>query len=272
MAPLRYATDRSATLPVGGLPVFVANVALNLGGLLGVLALAGLIGPREWRATVDAPLQPVSDRALRYLIWVTAGPLALAMCAAGILGSRLKFTWAIPMFPLLGLLAVALFSGRFDRHVLRRIAVCAAVLLTVVPPGYAVALRLSLDAPGRLRGEHWPQAEIAARMSEIWARETGLPLHIVAGHTWLAGIVGVTAKDRPSVFTDGRFELAPWITQRRIDEEGMLVVWQDDKLSPRLQPLRATHRVGKEVFSVPGRRQGTFAINYIVVPPKMPRD
>lgn len=199
---------------------------------------------------------------------ITAGPLVLATLMALIVGFKLKFPWGIPMFTQVGLLAIALVSGRFNRDGLKRIAVSAAAVVVVVPLAYALVPSLQGYEP--LTRGNWPQAEISKRMGEIWARETGRPLRIVAGDHWVAGIVGVTAKDKPSVFTNGSFEQAPWITPSRVDGQGMLVVWQEGRLPPLLQPVMTSHPVRQARFSLPRSRQGDLVLNYIVVPPKLP--
>jgi 4-amino-4-deoxy-L-arabinose transferase-like glycosyltransferase len=266
LAPVDYAVAR----PGGGPHAFLINMALNVAGLFAILGIARLLPPLRARGP-DVFVSPLSDRARRFLLLNVTGPLVLAMVLASSVGFNLRFTWGTPMFALLGLAAVSLIPNRrFDRAGLQRVGACAVAVLIVAPLVYASSIRFGPPAGGPFRGAHWPQSEISLRMSDIWWRETGRPLRIVAGDSWSAGIVGATARDRPSVFTDGSFELAPWITQRRVDDEGMLVVWQDGKLPPRLQPLRATDRVGKEVFGLPGRSESTLAINYIVVPPKMP--
>ncbi len=130
-APLKYAAARSTQVREGGgggVPVFLINVALNLAGMLAMLAIAGLIGPRRCRDLSDAaaepPPPPVAPRALRYLIVLTAGPLVLAIVAALIAGANVKSAWGSSMFNLAGILAVALTSQRFDFTALRRIAIC----------------------------------------------------------------------------------------------------------------------------------------------------
>src|SRR5262249_37535628 len=90
---------------------------------------------------------------------------------------------------------------------------------------------------------------------EIWARETGnQPLRIVTGDTWSAGIIGVTASTLPSAFTDGSFSEAPWITLRRVDQEGMLIVWQPGRLPPAMRILIAGRVVRHEEFVARPRR------------------
>ena len=124
------------------------------------------------------------------------------------------------MFNLAGMLAVALTSARFDTPALRRIAVSAAVLVVVVPLAYALVIAVGPSRAGMPVRVSWPQAEISERLAAVWARETGRPLGIVAGDDWMAGLVGITAKDRPSILSHGDLALSPWITPERIARRG----------------------------------------------------
>ena len=166
--PLRYAAARSGQ-EGGGIAVFLFSVALNLVGMLAMLAIAGLIWP--WRRffagnhVKEPPLAPVAPRALAYLMVVTTGPLLIAIVAALVSGSSLKSAWGSSMFNFAGVLAVALTSARFDSTALRRIALSAAFALIVVPIGYAVAIAagpMRAGAPVRVT---WPQAAISQRLA-----------------------------------------------------------------------------------------------------------
>lgn len=276
-APLRYAAARSAQLREGGgggVPVFLLNVLLNLAGFLAMLAIAGLIEPRRRRDAGDAgaaPPPPVARRARDYLIVLTAGPLLLAIVAGLIAGANLKSAWGSSMFNLAGILAVALTCERFDSSALRRIAVSAAVVIVVVPSAYALVLTAGPSRAGAPLRVSWPQAEISKRFAAIWTRETGRPLRIVAGDDWIAGLVGVTAKDRPSILSRGSPALSPWITPDRLEREGMLIVW-DVKTGRIPEPLRAlvaARPVRQERFMWRrSKDRGDLVIGYAIVPPK----
>jgi hypothetical protein len=175
------------------------------------------------------------------------------------------------MFNLIGLLSILWFSDRFARQSLRRIALCAAVLLTVVPIGYVLVLEIIPRFNGMTTRVLWPQAEISQRMTEIWSKETGQPLRIVSGNAWIAGLVGLTAKDRPSLLNQGELKFSPWITPTRIDAQGMLVVWDArDRGPPKaLQPWLRSRRVREETFDWPrSRGRAPLVIRYAIVRPK----
>jgi 4-amino-4-deoxy-L-arabinose transferase-like glycosyltransferase len=270
--PLQYGTGRS--LHARGIPRFLGAMLLNLSVLFGMIAVAGLIGPRSRNtakngpATFEQVLPGLRERD--FLLIFILGPLAFAMLAAVIGGRGLQTAWGSAMFAFAGLLAILLTSARFNRRALKRIAACAAVLVIALPAVYAMVVGLGPRIWGVTARVHWPQAEIANRFGAIWAGETGRPLRIVGGDSWIAGLVGLTSKDRPSIFSDGRFVRSPWITPARIETEGMLIVW-DARWPPPLE-LRsqlATHLTREEVFRWPqARNHPPIRIGYAVFPPQ----
>ncbi len=270
--PLKYAAERAGQSSVGGLPVFFLSVALNLSGVLAILAYSGLVGPFFARKpAAEPPPASVAPRALAYLVALTFGPLAIAAVAGLVSGSNLKSAWGSSMFNLAGILAVALTNDRFDNVALRRIAAAAAVVLVVVPSAYAAVVKIGPSRAGAPLRVTWPQAAISKRFVALWTRETGRPLRIIAGDDWIAGLVGITAKDRPSILNRGNLDYSPWITPERISREGMLIVWNatSQRIPGQLKPLMAGRRTGEERFH--WRRMegsGDLAIGYAIVPPK----
>ena len=270
LQPLQYAAERSHQERPGGVPMFVLSTLGNIAGLLIMLPLIGLVGRGRNDIPSPASLTPsVDPRALHYLIFLAAGPLLLAIASALASGSSLHPGWPSPMFNFLGLLMVGLASPRFQMQTLRRIAALAVGLLVLIPVGYALAVKLDARRLGKPMRVNWPQAEIAQRFSTIWEHEIGRPMRIVSGDSWIAGLVGSTAKDNPSILDNGDLTLSPWITRDRISKEGMLVVWANsEKPMPRqLAEFVAGLAVGEERFKYASSGQ-EFAIQYVVVPPK----
>jgi 4-amino-4-deoxy-L-arabinose transferase-like glycosyltransferase len=269
-APLTYAASRTAQRGVSELYQFAFNILANLAGLFVIAAAAGLIGPlRVDRAAGDH--QPIEARAQAFLAIFTAGPLALTLAGAVLAQTGLKSAWGSSMFNLLGLLLVARAAQGLGREALARIAVAAALLLTIVPLAYAGLVGFGGRRLGTVLRVQWPQAEISERLSAAWARETGLPLRIVTGDNWTAGLVGLTARGRPSILNNGLPALSPWVTPQRIAGEGMLVAWQAEpsRLPPSLNSVVAAHPVRRERFSLPsatGKRE--ILIDYAIVPPR----
>jgi 4-amino-4-deoxy-L-arabinose transferase-like glycosyltransferase len=270
-APLHYAARRSFQGQGLGPHYFIVNVVFNLVGMPAILYIAGLLGPSRRTVAANPGEAPV-EAAVPYLAALTLGPLAIAMLGALISGAGLKSAWSSSMFNLAGLLAVALSWKRFAPRALVRIAVCAATLLAVVPIAYGLVVVFAPVRQGVHMRVSWPQAEIARRMTAIWTRETGRPLRIVAGSDWIAGLVGVSAPDRPSLLSKGDRALSPWISAERLRREGVLIVW--DASRPHIPKALATivaERIGviarEEHFIWPGPDSGNLAIGYAIVAP-----
>ena len=280
VGPLQYAAARSvqASGSLLHLLVVLLTVSLNLAGVLAMLAVAGLIGPRRRLDAVDAggepppPPPPVAPRALAYLFVLTMGPLALAVVSALLTGSNLRTAWGSSMFNLAGMLAIALTSDRFDATALRRIAVFAGVLLVVVPLAYALVIVSGPSRAGAPLRVSWPQAEISKRLVAVWARDTGgRPLRIVSGDAWVAGLVGIGARDKPSLLSFGDPAYSPWITPARLERDGMLIVWEarTKRIPERLQALVDARPAREERFSWRrSKERGDLVVGYAIVPPK----
>ena len=108
-------------------------------------------------------------------------------------------------------------------------------------------------------------------MSGIWARETHHPLRIVSGDDWIAGLVGLTAKDEPSIYTEGNRVLSPWITPKRLEDEGMLIVWDanTNRIPIHLRSLVASQPAQQERFKWPlSAGHSELVIGYAIIAPK----
>lgn len=267
-AQIDYVAQRAHYTKPHGVLRFILSGLATLLPMVAMLAICGLLPWRQSRADAVAP--EVDRRALFYLLALNAGPPVLAVCATLFTGSGLRAAWTNSMFNLVGLLAVALCASRFTDEALRRIAVGAAVLVTVVPIGYAVTAGLVPRGSRPPLRVQWPQAEIAERMAAIWARQTQAPLRIVAGENWIAGLIGLSHKDHPSLLSNADVEYSPWISPDRLRKQGMLVVWDHDKTPIELQPFLASP-------GLPAARLERFKsrysereilIGYLIIPPK----
>jgi hypothetical protein len=195
----------------------------------------------------------------------------LAILAALATGANLKSAWGSSMFNLAGILAIALTSERFDGVALKRIAICAAVAIVAVPLAYALIIAAGPSRAGAPLRVSWPQSDVSKRFAVIWARETGRPLRIVSGDNWVAGLVGVSAKDRPSILNNGDPAFSPWITPERMQRDGMLIVWDAStkRIPPPLQPWVDGAPAREERFRWRrSRDRGDLVIGYAIVPPK----
>lgn len=225
-AALGYAREQNAE---GASPwEFLGGQILTSFGVLALAVLAGLIW-RQANAPTTAPANDPrlpSDLSIRYLAHMLILPNLMTTWLAWTLSSGTRGMWGTPMLSLLGLLVVALVPQRLDASTLRRLAMLAAGILLVMPTVYVADTLLEPRLTGHPKRQGWPQAEMNRRFQAIWRQQTGKPLRIVAGDFWTAGLVALAPGDMPSIFTNGNFDTAPWITPERLKREGALLIWQ----------------------------------------------
>lgn len=270
--PPAYAAHRAAGANTG-LTQFAVSSLLNIAGLPAMVALAGLgserLMPPMARGAIS--LAPLSD-GMHYLVWLTVGPPALTLAGAIAAGAGLRSAWGSSMFNLLGLMVVGMAGRQFPPLALRRIALCAAALLVLLPAVYAAVIWANARGPFTPMRVTWPQAEIAERLSGAWAEATGRPLRIVTGDDWVAGLVGLTARDRPSILNQGNFAHSPWITPERLAAEGALVVWdpsRTDRLSKATKARISSVPASEVRFAWPhAKDRADLVIAYAIVAPR----
>jgi Dolichyl-phosphate-mannose-protein mannosyltransferase len=270
-AMFRYAAERTYWSRPEGIRVFLASTLGTLAGMLAILAV-GLI-PRSPSLVVasSSSARSIAPRALRFLLVLTAVPPLAVIAGAVLTQSGLKAAWASSMFNLSGLLAIALAGDRFHGGTLKCIGLVALSLLVLFPTAYAISLAvpwLPSKPPMRVQ---WPGPEIAQRMGEVWYRATqGAPLRIVAGDPWIAGLVGLSHKDRPQLLSNADIRYSPWISAAQLEADGMLVLWQHEKSSIELAPYVGPRMSLARLETFKSRySQIEIVISYLIVPPKL---
>ena len=266
-AMLDYAAERGRRFG-GSVLEFLGAQFLVLAGAFAMLAVAGVRPGRSGPAGATCSLEP---GAMRFLTFMTAGPLALSVLVALVKGIGAKPMWGAPMLNLSGLLLVALLGSAFDRRHAARLAALAGLLLIAIPIGYA-AVYLAIPAyTGQLKKQNWPQAEISERLLRHWTLATGKPLGIIAGEPWIAGAVGLGPGVKASILTNAKFSLAPWITPERLKREGALVIWEEQ--GRRFKPPGIDALVGDRPVAEERFRSRRFpnappiVIKYAILPP-----
>ncbi len=273
--PLSYAARRAAGASANNPLLLLLTQIVDHAGLLVLAATAGLFGalPLVWKRPFK--IGSLDPFASRFLLTFALGPVVLSVLLALIARAGMKDMWAMPMFNLSGVLLVALFADRFTDASLRRLAVGALLLLVLVPLGYAATVRFTGPALKKPLPVTWPQEAMSKRFDKLWHGEVNRPLGIVAGDVWVAGLVALTAVDRPSIYTEADRMRSPWITPERLAREGALVVWQE-KSDGAPPPQQLAGLIGAAA-----RRTATFAwpympdhsplrIGYAIVPPAAP--
>ena len=228
---LSYAADRAghaAALQrvLTPLRFLVAQIVTVL-PCIAIAAIAGVIGRNSWR---DRPA--FRDEDIRFLVLLGIGPAVLSAVLAVAVGLGLRDMWGAPMWNLTGLLLLRASIGRWKDVSLGRLFACAAVLLVALPTAYELASTYAPEWRGSHPRTEWPDRAMAQDLSAAWTKATGRPLQIVAGDSWIAGLIAMRAASRPSVFIDANYRHAPWITLERLSREGALVVWQVSKKTP----------------------------------------
>lgn len=258
--PLAYMADRAAQQP--SLAPFFGGLALNIGGLIALLGMIGLLRPMLKPSQADGG-QP--DRAVVFLSVTTLVPLLLAVVYALVARSGLKSAWSSSMFNYLGVLVVALAGRHFTREHLDKAAVAALGLAVLVPLGYAGVVLAGPTRNGIPMRVNWPQAEIAKRFVDLWGRETGLPLRVVGGGPWAADLIAMDAPGAPVVLSRS----IRGASDETIAETGILLVWDARKeVPPMVQALAGDREIRSERFAQKrGRRADDIVVNYVVLPP-----
>lgn len=266
---LKYASARGREQSLMATLLFPANAFLQGLPIAAVLGIAGLFGRRD--ANGSAALRDASKRD--FLLLMAFGPPALSIVLALAGGSGLRISWLAPAFPLLAILAVAQFEARLNELVLKRIVLIALTIAIGLPLVYAVVVPRvgNFGARSPLRVD-WPQKEIAEALSAAWAAETGKPLKIIAGTSWIAGLVGIDHRDKPSILTEGDLSNAPWIKPQRLRREGALAVWIEGRGStamPKLDALVAGRETKEVRVPLPrSLKNSPIVIKYAVIKPE----
>jgi 4-amino-4-deoxy-L-arabinose transferase-like glycosyltransferase len=246
--------------------------------LLQAAVLLPMVLVAWWAGAFKRPLRlqsstpdPEFRRFIVFLIWMTAGPILVAIAAVTVMGTGTKFMWGVPMLNLTGLIIVAISSATIDRRVASRVLAAAIALTISNSTSMALTTRFGNQFRNIPDRQNWPQDEISARLRGIWRKETGQQLRIVAGQgqNWVSGLIALSPEGIASVFTSADPELSPWVTPERVAREGALVVWPQSPAVPEeLKKIAGGRAPRFETFSLrhPGLVRDV-TIGYVVVPP-----
>lgn len=270
--PLTYAAGRGIDPVKGSLLVFLPSLILISSPIFMLASATSTFGTR-W----DLPLQPdggpkTGERSRAFLMIMTMVPIILTITTALVKGAGLRASWTAPMLMLIGPALVMVASKRWGAMSLVRQMAWTLPVLVIIPIVYAIGMVIPVTDRGKPIRVAWPADEIATRLDGIWSRETGKPLKIVAGEAWVAGLVGIPHRDRPSILTDGSFEFSPWVPTDGIKRLGAFVLWDDRTAAsmPRtMRDLIGTRTVRHETFLIRGGRgDPMIEIGYVIIPPE----
>ncbi|MBW8908466.1 MAG: glycosyltransferase family 39 protein [Mesorhizobium sp.] len=263
--PLTYAEHRDAWVLAHRARLYYIGVQLaGLSAFLVVLGLSGLLRQLKQSGLARLSYPTVERRAVIYLVWMGLGPALLVMVASLFTGTG--ESWGATMYNLVGAVAVALLGERLGTTELRRLAVLALVCIVGVSSAYAGTRWTGCNVIGRLQPFCWDAPSISETAETIWHQTMHGRLGIVGGEDGVAMLAGLDAPDEPSIFTTLDRRLAPWITDQRLHEQGMLLVWLGDAPPPRLRPWIAGLPVKTAYFNW-SLREPPIAVNFAVFPP-----
>lgn len=197
---------------------FVSAQVLDIAPAVVAAAIAGLL-------TIEI-VRFRRDENLRYLAWLTLGPPGLTIFLSLVTGLGIRDMWGAPMWNLTGLMLVQAAKSRWPRSHVPRLGICVAVLFTVGLTAYGMANVVVPRLENRPSRIQWPDRKIAQSFGAIWQQRFHRPTAIVAADGWLSGLVAMNLRPRPSVWIDGDFAKSPWITPKKIAEDGALVLWR----------------------------------------------
>ncbi|MCW8905837.1 MAG: glycosyltransferase family 39 protein [Sedimenticola sp.] len=225
---LSYLNQRSGRVgtllmrPLKSLEFLSAQLAAVLPMLI-LLWSGGLLK----KATGSIPLQKpdISEADREYLLVFGLGPVLIACIIPLVSGTELRSMWGMPMLSLVGLMAVVLLGTPWETGRIGRFLLAGMLLFVFLASMYGLKGIVSARYAERPTRTVWPDTEIASRLERNWVSVTGCRLKIVTADGWLGGLVAMRSPSRPSVFLEGDYKKAPWISKEALKENGSLVVW-----------------------------------------------
>ncbi len=266
---LKFAASRAQPLTALGRVVsplrFLASQLLDIAPALLMAAFAGVLS----RASLHRLVRP-GDETLRFLLWLGLGPILICVALPVVSGMGLRDEWGTQMWDLIGLVIVYPAGPLWQRVSMKRLVRAVVALFVLLPVAYALASTYVPRWQGRHPRTQWPDRLMAARFAELWHERTGKPLKIVAGDNWLAGLIALRSRPRLSLFTDGEYSEARWITPKRLNRDGALVVWQEAWGHPApAEKLPGLKVEGTEAFPWPDNPKAPpLRIGWGIVPPE----
>lgn len=180
--------------------------------------LAFVLLSRSAGAAVPSPLDCLRTRELFVL---AAGPYLITALFIAAFKLRGATSWSLPDFCVVPvLLAAALASPSAEALArLKRIAAGLLACIAVLGPIWLIATFRAGDA-----NTIEPRAELGVRAGRIFERVVGHAPTLVAGDPQSATSAFLALPSHPQIFTMFALPLAPWVTQERIDREGLLII------------------------------------------------
>jgi len=268
--------------PPADLSARAAHWAALLGGLLaaiaGIVLLVVLNSGWFARNPEDAPIiyrPPVASLARDFVYCLAIGPALFGSLISGLFNLD-RVAGGAGVALLMSGLAAIVATGDLV-HLRRQRLLRSVWAAAIVAPALAV-LATTIFMPWTGGGEvatSLPARAIANFFGDSFERRTNRPLKAVAGDAQLAGLISLDPA-RPHLYLDAAPERTPWISLKKFNETGGVVVWRaaDTVGSP---PPDIAQRFPGLVPEVPRAfewfvtgRQPLLRIGWAIVRPKTP--
>jgi 4-amino-4-deoxy-L-arabinose transferase-like glycosyltransferase len=269
--PIHYAQDRASSGGIADSVSFLgAQLADHLFFIL-LLFVGGLLG----RGAVIAKAGCPSDKTI-FLWLVVIAPVVMVALLPVIVGMGLKPMWGTPMFNYSGLVVLYFLGGRVTDTRSRRIMLGALLLIPLVGALYAIQHIYRAEMSDKPMRTLWPQAEIARELRSAYQSETDSPLKIVAATDWLGGLIASSGGEPLRVRIDADLVKSPWVTDKDISEDGVLVAWLTGHALPasmsdfiESKGFKPSDAKRRSFIWHPSKADKPIQIEYIAIPPSI---
>jgi hypothetical protein len=157
------------------------------------------------------------------------GPLFLTLLCGVLATTKVSITFLIPAAFMTPIAVLTLSCVEFNTSQLVALAQfakwCIIVILAVSPALAVVTFVLPQDATKE------PRRELGIEATRLWREAFGTRLAVAAGSQAYGHGLAFYSPDGPSVFSETRYTLSPWITPQRIAREGLLVACLQNDLA-----------------------------------------
>lgn len=193
-------------------------------------------------------LKKQMDFNVLFLIVMALGPLLTTVMYCAITGTQMRSMWGTPLFSLLGLLLIHLSLPQEEAMKKYLFATASFFFISLV--GYLSMVTISPYLLGYAKNEFYPSQRIAKDVTNLWRLKTHQPLAFVAGPRRLSARVSVYSKDHPAPYFDWNNDTSPWISQKKLNQEGAIFLWDADKFGANL-PMEIAERYPRAVTHIP---------------------
>jgi 4-amino-4-deoxy-L-arabinose transferase-like glycosyltransferase len=187
------------------------------------------------KVTETLLLEEPKKSALRFIYFSATLPLFWTIALSIVQGAGLKDMWGAPLFTTTTLAALLFFKLNHPKHIGKALKFWLIVFISL-PIGLGVLTEFGMDWDQKPRRTNAPAEHISEAIEEIWDKHVDAPLEIVAGNTWLTGLVSTYVDERPHVYVQGKKAYNPWIEDLE-PQIPIFAIWQNEGGRPALVGL-----------------------------------